>query len=249
MKTKKTSVVAKKKPTKKAVKKISAGKKQLPKTKKITKPSSKKAASKPIVKAAIKKKKNAPLKQKKKASAKKTITVLKKKSTDIKKKVAPVIIKKEAKQPKKNTVAKKNQPVIKQAEEIKPDPVVPGWSKVQFEYFTRSSVGVLYNSFSTSSGLASWFADYVDSQDNLFSFNWEGSEEKAIMIESLENEYVRYRWLTQPQGCFFEFRIRIDAVTNEVALVITDYVQKGDEKEAQLLWDSQVHELMHILGS
>ncbi|MGE3824814.1 MAG: START-like domain-containing protein, partial [Bacteroidia bacterium] len=69
------------------------------------------------------------------------------------------------------------------------------------------------------------------------------------LVEKEENEYVRFRWLTQPKDCYFEFRIKIDGITNEVALIVTDYVEKGDENEAQLLWDSQVHELMHILGS
>lgn len=121
--------------------------------------------------------------------------------------------------------------------------------KVQFEYQVRSSVGVLYKSVSNASGLSSWFADNVFVQDDLYTFTWDGSQESAYFLECKEDEYARFRWLTQPEDCYFEFRIKVDSITNEVALIVTDFVEKGEEKESNLLWDSQVHELMHLLGS
>lgn len=257
MKKKKTSAVTKKKTVKPAKKKVAA-KKPTPKkvvakkTAKKVVPAAKKkvlpAKIKPVVKSAKKvaapKKKVAPIKKKIVAPpAKKSTLPAKKKVTVAPEKVA---------EPKKQLAAVKKKPVAqvkKVVPEVKPDPVVPGWTKVQFEYYTRSSVGVLYSSVSNASGLSAWFADYVDSMDNLFTFKWDSSEESAVLVEKEENEFVRFRWLTQPKDCYFEFRIKIDGITNEVALIVTDYVVKGDENEAQLLWDSQVHELMHILGS
>ena len=121
--------------------------------------------------------------------------------------------------------------------------------KVQFEYLVHSSVGVLYNSFSNASGLSSWFADNVFVRDNIYTFSWDGSQESAVFLEKKENEYVRFRWLTQPEDCYFELRIKVDSITNEVALIITDFVEKGEEKESRLLWDNLVHQLKHVLGS
>ncbi len=257
MKKKKTSAVTKKKTVRPAKKKVAAkkpapkkvvakkpAKKIVPATKKKVVPAKKKPVVKPAKKAAAPKKKVAPIKKKIVAApAKKSTLPAKKKVTVAPEKVA---------EPKKQLAAVKKKPVAqvkKVVPEIKPDPVVPGWTKVQFEYYTRSSVGVLYSSVSNASGLSAWFADYVDSMDNLFTFKWDSSEESAVLVEKEENEFVRFRWLTQPKDCYFEFRIKIDGITNEVALIVTDYVVKGDENEAQLLWDSQVHELMHILGS
>lgn len=257
MKKKKTSAVTKKKTVKPAKKKVAAkkpapkkvvakkpAKKIVPATKKKVVPAKKKPVVKPAKKAAAPKKKVAPIKKKIVAApAKKSTLPAKKKVTVAPEKVA---------EPKKQLAAVKKKPVAqvkKVVPEVKPDPVVPGWTKVQFEYYTRSSVGVLYSSVSNASGLSAWFADYVDSMDNLFTFKWDSSEESAVLVEKEENEFVRFRWLTQPKDCYFEFRIKIDGITNEVALIVTDYVVKGDENEAQLLWDSQVHELMHILGS
>jgi hypothetical protein len=256
MKKKKPSAVAKKKTVKPAKKKVAAKK---PAPKKVV-------AKKPAKKVApAAKKKIAPVKKKPVVKPAKKAAAPKKKVLDIKKKIvaapakkiAPPAKKKVAAapekvvEPKKQVVAvkKKSAPVKKIIPEVKPDPIVPGWTKVQFEYYTRSSVGVLYSSVSNASGLSAWFADYVDSMDNLFTFKWDSSEESAVLVEKEENEFVRFRWLTQPKDCYFEFRIKIDGITNEVALIVTDYVEKGDENESQLLWDSQVHELMHILGS
>lgn len=234
-------------------------KKQTNKVKKAVKPKAKKVAV--PKKKALKKNAVSPAKSKKnaKAVAKKHLTkkpakpVKKavkpaKKAKPEKKLVQPVKTPKPSK-PKKQSAKKAITPVV--IPQPPPDKLISdsGKIRVQFEYFTRSSVGVLYNAFSTASGLASWFADYVDSQENLFVFFWDGSEEKALLLETVEDEYTRFRWLEQPEDCFFEFRIRIDGITNEAALVITDYVEKGDEKEAKLLWDAQVHKLMHTLGS
>lgn len=265
MKKKKTSAVAKKKAVKPAKKKVAAkkpapkkvvakkaAKKVAPVAKKKVVPAKKKVVAKPAKKVLAPKKKVEAKSLKKATVLKKKIVALPAKKAVVppKMKVAEVTAK--AVEPKKQVVAVKKKliaPVKKVVPEVKPDPIVPGWTKVQFEYYTRSSVGVLYSAFSNASGLSAWFADYVDSMDNLFTFKWDSSEESAVLVDKEENEFVRFRWLAQPKDCYFEFRIKIDGITNEVALIVTDYVEKGDENEAQLLWDSQVHELMHILGS
>ncbi len=251
MKPSKKKVAAKKPAPKKVVAKKTA-KKVTPVAKKKVVPAKKKVVAKPAKKAVTPKKKVVAKPLKKVVVAKKKIVAVppKKATVPAKKKVAAAPEK--VAEPKKQVTAVKKKSVAqvkKEIPEVKPDPIVPGWTKVQFEYYTRSSVGVLYSSVSNASGLSAWFADYVDSMDNMFTFKWDSSEESAVLVEKEENEYVRFRWLTQPKDCYFEFRIKIDGITNEVALIVTDYVEKGDENEAQLLWDSQVHELMHILGS
>jgi len=258
MKKKKSTTASVKKVVKPATKKVSAPAKKQPKQKvkvaaaakkKITAVKKKTVVAKKTVLAA--KKKPAPVAKKKVAAAKKKpVTPVKKAALVVTKKpVAPekkaveAPVKKSAPVAKSKTVAKKIVP------EVKPDPIIPGWTKVQFEYYTRSSVGVLYDAVSTAHGLSAWFADFVDSLDNQFVFKWGGSEEHAVLVESANHEYVRFHWIAQPEGTYFEFRIKIDSITNEAALIISDYVEIGEENESQLLWDSQVHELMHILGS
>ena len=43
-------------------------------------------------------------------------------------------------------------------------------------------------------------------------------------------------------------KIQIDDITNDVALVITDFAEDGEEDECQLLWDSQIKKLFQVLG-
>jgi len=215
----------------------------------------KKKTSKPLKKKPVQSKKIKLAVKKKTVAAKKKVTTVKsKKDITQKKKVAAKFVKKvsAAKPLKKASAKKKPEPapaniIAVPQEETKI--TASGRIRIQLEYFTRSSIGVLYNSFSNASGLAAWFADNVDVHENIYTFTWDGSQESAIFLEKAEDEYARFRWLSQPDDCYFEFRIKIDPITNEAALVITDFVEKGEEKEARLLWDSQVHELMHILGS
>lgn len=117
------------------------------------------------------------------------------------------------------------------------------------EYMINSSVGVLYNCLSTPSGLERWFADKVNIRDNMFTFEWDGSEDTAELLTKKDGESVKFRWDWADPDEFFEMRIKIDGITAEVALIITDFADAGEEEDARLLWDSQINNLMHNLGS
>lgn len=122
-------------------------------------------------------------------------------------------------------------------------------NKLTFEYPINSSPKVLYTRLSTPGGLAEWFADDVNQNGDVFSFIWDNSEEKAELINKKENKYVRFKWLEdEDDESYFEFRINVDDLTGDVALMITDYADEGEEEESQNLWDSQIAELKHILG-
>jgi hypothetical protein len=48
---------------------------------------------------------------------------------------------------------------------------------------------------------------------------------------------------------YFEFRIEKTEISNQTILVIKDFAEKGDIKDQSRLWESQVKELFHRLGS
>ena len=52
------------------------------------------------------------------------------------------------------------------------------------EFPVRCSPSILYEFLSTPAGLGEWFADKVDERDNIFYFGWNGSFEKAEVVES-----------------------------------------------------------------
>ena len=117
------------------------------------------------------------------------------------------------------------------------------------EYPVRCSPSILYEFLSTSSGLQEWFADRVDDQDGIFSFSWNGSEDKAEVLDQEEEKFIRFRWTHAPKDEYFEFRIEKSEVTNQTILVIRDFADKKEIKDQSMLWDHQVKDLFHRLGS
>ncbi len=117
------------------------------------------------------------------------------------------------------------------------------------EYPVRSSPVILYSFLSTPAGLQEWFAEKVDERDGVFSFTWNGSTDKAEMLESEEEKFIRFRWLHAPDNEYFEFRIEKSEVSNQTILVIKDFAEKKDVQDQKQLWDFQVNDLCHRIGS
>jgi len=111
---------------------------------------------------------------------------------------------------------------------------------------------MLFPFLSTPSGLSEWFCDDVNSRGEMYTFFWEGSEESAKMIKKKNDKFIQYRWTADEDDgnkYYFEFRIVVDELTHDVSLIVTDHVDPDEEDEAKLLWESQIHELLHTIGS
>lgn len=122
--------------------------------------------------------------------------------------------------------------------------------KFEKEYLFRSSISILYSHISTETGLSEWFSEKVIQNKKKFTFSWGGSEETATLIDKKDKVFVRFKWdEDEEKDTFFELRIRIDDLTNEVALVVTDFSEAEEQEEAILLWDSLIDELKHVVGS
>jgi len=123
--------------------------------------------------------------------------------------------------------------------------------KQQFilEFPVRCSPSILYEFLSTPAGLQEWFADKVDERDNVFSFSWNGTTDKAEVTESEQEKYIRFHWMHLPKEEFFEFRIEKSEVTNQTILVINDFAEKKEIKDQSQLWDYQVKDLFHRIGN
>ena len=115
------------------------------------------------------------------------------------------------------------------------------------EYPVRCSPGILYEFLITPAGLQEWFADKVDERDGVYSFSWNGTTDKAELLEMEEDKFVRFHWLHMPKGEYFEWSIEKSEVTNQTILVVKDFAEKKDIKDQSRLWDYQVKELFHRL--
>lgn len=124
--------------------------------------------------------------------------------------------------------------------------------KYELEFPINSSPSLLYQYISTPSGLSEWFADNVNSRGEFFTFIWDDSEEKARMTSKKSGEKIKFRWLDEDNNdtdYFFELKIVEDEITKDVSLVVIDYAVEDEVKEASQLWENQISDLKHVIGS
>ncbi|NQY06897.1 MAG: SRPBCC domain-containing protein [Flavobacteriaceae bacterium] len=122
--------------------------------------------------------------------------------------------------------------------------------KYELEFPIQSSPKLLFQYLSTPSGLSEWFADNVNSRGELFTFIWDDSEEKAKLLSKKTDDRIKFRWLDdEDEPYFFELRIQVDELTKDVSLMVTDFTDEDELDEAKMLWENQISELKHVLGS
>ncbi|HPK10251.1 MAG TPA: START-like domain-containing protein [Saprospiraceae bacterium] len=122
-------------------------------------------------------------------------------------------------------------------------------SKIELEFIFKASPAILYTFITTPACLVRWFSDAVDINDEIYSFEWEGSEEDAEMLDDIEEERIRFKWVdADDDEEYFEFRMYKSDITNETILEITDFCDKGDEQATRDLWTSQMNKLRMECG-
>ena len=121
----------------------------------------------------------------------------------------------------------------------------------QTEIPIKTSVGILYDMMTTPSGLSDWFCEDVNIDGDVYSFFWGGEAEKAELLRMSKNEFVRFKWVEdEDDNTYFELRIKIDGITKDVALVVTDFTDTQEEvEENTLLWESQINDLKRVIGA
>jgi len=123
--------------------------------------------------------------------------------------------------------------------------------KFVLEYPIKSNVRILYNFISTPEGLAEWFAEEITvDKDGILTFKWYESEIKGKVLIKKENEFVRIQWLSEHQhpSQFLEIKINIEEVSNDLALVITDFCPEEELEDQKALWDMSINNLMRRIG-
>lgn len=118
------------------------------------------------------------------------------------------------------------------------------------EFPVRCSPGILFEFLATPAGLQEWFADKVDEWENVYSFSWSGGNpDKAEVLDKEEDKFIRYHWLHTDKNEYFEFRIEKTEISNQTILVIKDFAEKNEVKDQSQLWQYQIKDLFHRLGS
>ncbi len=124
--------------------------------------------------------------------------------------------------------------------------------RYEIEFPLNSSPQLLYQYISTPSGLSEWFADNVNSRGEFFTFIWDDTKEKARLASKKTNERIKFKWLDESDkdtDYFFELKIMEDEITKDVSLVVVDFAYEDEVSESKLLWENQIADLKHVIGS
>ena len=123
--------------------------------------------------------------------------------------------------------------------------------KIIIEYdLNNATPNSIWGFISSANGLADWFADKVVCDSRTYTFYWGNTQQAARKTGSLNGVFIRIKWLDEEDSkAYFEFRINIDELTNNVTLAITDFAEPDEKEECIDLWNEQVATLKRRLGS
>jgi len=88
-------------------------------------------------------------------------------------------------------------------------------------------------------------------KDKIFTFFWDGSDQKAKLLKLKMTQFIRFKWMeNDTKEDYFEFLIQVDEMTLDVSLMITDFAEdEQDQKEQTELWAKQISILKRAIGS
>ncbi len=127
-------------------------------------------------------------------------------------------------------------------------------TKFAYEYEINASKKMLYPYFTTPSGLAQWFADDVNiDEDNIFNFIWEGEDHKAKMASHRTNSFVRFVYLNadkteEDDPDWVEFKIDVNEMTQTTYIKIVEYSEFDDKEEQAEVWEGLLYALKETVG-
>ena len=118
--------------------------------------------------------------------------------------------------------------------------------KIEMEFIFRASPSILHQFLTLPENLVRWFGDGVDISDDVYTFSWEGSEETAMLLDDIEEERLRFKWLESgEENEYFEFRMYKSDITRQTILEITDFCDDDEVDEQRDLWTTQI-EALHL---
>jgi len=128
--------------------------------------------------------------------------------------------------------------------------------KEQFslDYILNSSIKILFSRLSSPLGLSEWFADNVTLKGDIFTFHWGKHSQKARLISVKEPDYIRFKWIENrasdsENDYYFEFKVSQDDLTGDVHLTVTDFASPDEIEDAKTLWDTEINDLIRLLGA
>lgn len=114
----------------------------------------------------------------------------------------------------------------------------------------NASKKMLYPYLSTPSGLAQWFADDVNiNEDKVFNFLWEDEDHPARLVGHRTNGYVKFEFVDDDEDPnYIEFKLEENELTQSVFLKVVEYSDFDDQEEQQAVWENLLMTLKETVG-
>lgn len=117
------------------------------------------------------------------------------------------------------------------------------------EFIFKASPAILYQFLTSPDRLVSWFCDGADITEEVYTFEWDGSEEEWEMIDDIQEERVRFKILdNDDENEYLEFRMYKSDITNETILELTAFADEDEIEEEMTFWENQIKKLRIVCG-
>ena len=121
--------------------------------------------------------------------------------------------------------------------------------QIKIEELFKSSPAMLYQFITDPACLVRWFSDEADVEGDRYEFTWNGNPEMATLVETDENERIRFKWddADDPDE-YLEFRMYKAGVTDQTVLEVHDYCDDDEVEDSKTLLRNQVIRLRQEIG-
>lgn len=117
------------------------------------------------------------------------------------------------------------------------------------EFLFRASPTIIYKFLTTPDCLIRWFCDDCNVVDGRYTFEWDGEEEVAIVLEDVENEQLKLEWEEYEDGGeYLDFQLGRSEVTGETILEITAFCDADELEQEKQFWATQMEGLRRATG-
>jgi len=117
------------------------------------------------------------------------------------------------------------------------------------EFLFRASPTIVYKFLTTPDCLIRWFCDDCNVVGEKFTFEWDGEEEIAMVLEDLENERLTLEWEEfEGEGEYLDFKLGRSEVTGETTLLITAFCDDDEVEQEKQFWVTQMDALKRATG-
>jgi uncharacterized protein YndB with AHSA1/START domain len=121
--------------------------------------------------------------------------------------------------------------------------------KTQIEYPVKCKPALLFTYLTDPVFLSQWFADKVERHGETWTFNWNGELVEGEMVDRKINASVTFELDFHGPEEYIQLQIVVDAITEEIELLITDFCEEGEEEDLKLLWNTSIERLHRAVGA